>query len=95
MGNTPKNGQLGASCRVAFAALTHDLGKFAERAAPAVDGDRLKTHVTNYCRWHERGKYHSHKHAAYTALLLDEIEKSAPDLIAGETTPFASRARRQ
>ena len=57
MGNTPKNGQLGASCRVAFAALTHDLGKFAERAAPAVDGDRLKTHVTNYCRWHERGKY--------------------------------------
>ena len=93
MGNTPKNGQLGASCRVAFAALTHDLGKFAERAAPAVDGDRLKTHVTNYCRWHERGKYHSHKHAAYTALLLDEIEKSAPDLIAGETTPFASRAR--
>lgn len=92
MGNTPKNEQLGASCRVAFAALTHDLGKFAERAAPAVDGDRLKTHVTNYCRWHERGKYHSHKHAAYTALLLDEIEKSAPDLIAGETAPFASRA---
>lgn len=91
MGNTSKNGQLGASCRVAFAALTHDLGKFAERAVPEVDGDQLKTHVTNYCRWHERGKYHSHKHAAYTALLLDEIEKSAPDLIAGETTPFASR----
>lgn len=91
MGNTSNIGQLGASCRVAFAALTHDVGKFAERAALQVDDDRLKTHVTNYCRWHERGKYHSHKHAAYTALFLDEIEKSAPDLIAGETAPFAGR----
>lgn len=45
MGNTPKNGQLGASCRVAFAALTHDLGKFAERAAPAVDGDLSLIHI--------------------------------------------------
>jgi CRISPR-associated protein Csm1 len=91
MGNTSNSGKLGASCRVAFAALTHDVGKFAERAALQVDDDQLKTHVTNYCRWHERGKYHSHKHAAYTALFLDEIEKNAPDLIAGETAPFASR----
>lgn len=91
MGNIPNTGKLGASCRVAFAALTHDVGKFAERAALQVDDDRLKTHVTNYCRWHERGKYHSHKHAAYTALFLDEIEKSAPDLITGDTAPFASR----
>lgn len=91
MGNTSNSGKLGASCRVAFAALTHDVGKFAERAALPVDDDRLKAHVTNYCRWHERGKYHSHKHAAYTALFLDEIEENAPDLIAGETAPFASR----
>lgn len=82
---------LEASCRVAFAALTHDLGKFAERAALPVNDDRIEAHVTDYCRWNERGKYHSHKHAAYTALFLDEIEKSAPDLIAGETAPFASR----
>ncbi len=91
MGNIPNTRKLGASCRIAFAALTHDLGKFAERAALQVDDDRLKAHVTNYCRWHEQGKYHSHKHAAYTALFLDEIEKSAPDLIAGETAPFAGR----
>ncbi len=94
MRNIPNTGLLDASCRVAFAALTHDVGKFAERAALHVDDDRLKTHITNYCRWHERGKYHSHKHAAYTALFLDEIEKSAPDLIAGETAPFSSRAEK-
>ncbi|MBM9536298.1 type III-A CRISPR-associated protein Cas10/Csm1 [Desulfobulbus alkaliphilus] len=93
MENISNTGQLGASCRVAFAALTHDLGKFAERAAPNVEGKTLDAHITNYCRWHEQGKYHSHKHAAYTALYLDVIEKSAPDLIDGETAPFASRNR--
>ncbi|GHT90468.1 hypothetical protein FACS1894101_2990 [Betaproteobacteria bacterium] len=43
------------SCRVAFAALVHDLGKFAERAA-------------------------------HTALFMDVVEQSAPDLIRGEVT---------
>ncbi|MDR2451817.1 MAG: type III-A CRISPR-associated protein Cas10/Csm1 [Candidatus Accumulibacter sp.] len=82
---------LDASCRVAFAALLHDLGKFAERAAPEVARERLDAHVTAYCKWHEPGRYHSHKHAAYTALFMDEIEKAAPDLIRSEMLPFASR----
>ncbi|GHU08190.1 type III-A CRISPR-associated protein Cas10/Csm1 [Betaproteobacteria bacterium] len=82
---------LDASCRVAFAALVHDLGKFAERAAPEVDRDRLDAHIQNYCKWHEQGGYHSHRHAAHTALFMDVVEQSAPDLIRGEVTPFASR----
>lgn len=91
MNNKQDTGQLDASCRVAFAALIHDLGKFAERAALQVDNSRRNAHITNYCKWHEQGEYHSHTHAAYTAIFLDVIEESAPDFIAGETAPFVSR----
>ncbi|MDR1728189.1 MAG: type III-A CRISPR-associated protein Cas10/Csm1 [Acidobacteriota bacterium] len=87
--NIPTPDMLDASCRVAFAALAHDLGKFAERAA--LRNDRLDAHVTLYCKWHERGGYHSHRHAAFTGLFMDEVEKSAPDLIRAETFPFAGR----
>ncbi len=82
---------LDASCRVAFAALMHDLGKFAERAAlPDIDGERLAAHLTLYCPFRE-GRYHSHRHAAWTALMLDSIETHAPDLIRGDVSPFARR----
>lgn len=82
---------LGRSCRVAFAALSHDLGKFAERAAlPDIDRERLDTHVTNYCPWREH-RYHSHRHAAWTALMLEAVERTAPDLVIGDMTPFAGR----
>ncbi|MDR3055907.1 MAG: type III-A CRISPR-associated protein Cas10/Csm1 [Zoogloeaceae bacterium] len=86
------NQLLAPSSRVAFAALTHDLGKFAERAG--LTDARLDAHITDYCKWHETGGgkgYHSHKHAAFTALCLDVVEQSAPDLIRGDVTPFASR----
>ena len=83
--------ELDASCRMAFAALLHDLGKFAERAAPAVERGKLDAHITNYCKWHGNGKYPSHRHAAYTALFMDTVESVAPDLIRGDTSPFASR----
>ncbi len=84
--------QLAASCRVAFAAFLHDLGKFAERAAPAdIDRDRLDAHITQYCPFRE-GRYHSHRHAAWTALMFERIEAHAPDLIVGDMHPFASRA---
>ena len=82
---------LDASCRVAFAALLHDLGKFAERAAlPDIDRNRLGAHLTQYCPFRE-GRYHSHRHAAWTALMLDSIEQNAPDLIRGDVSPFAQR----
>lgn len=82
---------LDSSCRAAFAALMHDLGKFSERAALGdVDRERLDAHLTQYCPFRE-GRYHSHRHAAWTALMLDSIERSAPDLVRGTTSPFASR----
>jgi CRISPR-associated protein Csm1 len=90
---------LAASCRVALAAYLHDLGKFAERARLEVPPDALAAHRTQYCPWHSdsSGKkgYHSHIHAAYTALAFDLIERHAPQLIAGDMTPFVSHAQLQ
>ena len=91
---------LAASCRVALAAYLHDLGKFAERARLSVPPDVLAAHKTHYCPWHTTDKggkngYHSHIHAAYTALAFDLIERHAPHLIAGDMTPFVSRAQLQ
>ena len=89
---TEDHPMLDASCRVAFAALLHDLGKFAERAAlPDIDRERLDAHLTQYCPFRE-GRYHSHRHAAWTALMLDSIEQNAPDLIRGDVSPFAQRS---
>ncbi len=86
-----KNTLLDSSCRIAFAALMHDLGKFAERAhLNDVDRERLDAHLTQYCPFRE-GRYHSHRHAAWTALMLDRVEQVAPDLIQGDASPFASR----
>ncbi|MDR0578097.1 MAG: type III-A CRISPR-associated protein Cas10/Csm1 [Candidatus Accumulibacter sp.] len=84
---------LDASSRVAFAALLHDLGKFAERAAPEVSIERLDAHLTNYCQWNEKGgrRFPTRKHAAHTALFLEKVERAAPDLIQADVSPFASR----
>ena len=82
---------LDASCRVAFSGLTHDLGKFAERAAlPDIERSRLDAHITQYCPFRD-GRYHSHRHAAWTALMLEVIEQNAPDLINGDISPFSQR----
>ena len=69
------------SSRVALSAFLHDIGKLAERAA--IDhGGRLDAHKTLYCPWHVDGGYHSHVHAAYTAMAWDELEATGhfPDL---------------
>lgn len=89
-----------ASCRVALAAYLHDLGKFAERARMDVAQDSLLAHKTQYCPWHSTDKsgkngYHSHIHAAYTALAFDVIEQHAPSLIRGDMTPFVNQAQLQ
>lgn len=72
---------LQSSCRVAFAALLHDLGKFHERTGQPVSGDidALKT-------------LYRYSHAAHTAGMWDVIERFAPDLLRGDVTPFAGRA---
>jgi CRISPR-associated protein Csm1 len=86
--------RLDASCRLAFAALLHDLGKFAERAALDVGHDKLDIHFQFYCKRHPTDRnhyYYSHKHAAWTALCMGKIEEQAPDFIRADTAPFVSR----
>lgn len=78
--------KLDASCRVALAAMLHDLGKFAERAGIPVE--RLDEHKSLYCPQFQ-GQY-THLHAAYTALAIDQIGTGIPDLIQGEMYPFIS-----
>jgi len=79
-----------ASSRVALAALLHDLGKFAERARIETDREWLDSHVNSYCPFQKQGGYHSHKHAAYTALAWDLIEQRFPELVGEDVTPFAA-----
>jgi CRISPR-associated protein Csm1 len=87
-----KHPLLDASCRVALAALLHDLGKFAERAQPEELQARADAHKASYCPlW--KGRY-SHVHAAYTALAFDVIEKHLPDVVRGDVYPFASWVNR-
>ena len=90
MSNDEKN-LLVKSCRVALAGLLHDLGKFAERARLDFPQDKVNAHVTLYCPFWQKSGYHSHKHAAWTGLAFDQVEQNAPDLIAGDMSPFANR----
>ncbi len=90
------NALLNQSCRVAFAALLHDLGKFAQRADIELSQNRLETHKGLYCPSHlteSKAQYWTHYHAAYTALAFDLIEQNMPDLIKGDMSPFASRTK--
>ena len=87
---------LSASSRVALAAFLHDLGKFAERAGFESLKSDLDAHVTQYCPFRTtdaggKNGYHTHKHAAYTGLAFDVVERHAPDLIKGDMAPFSSR----
>lgn len=91
---------LAASSRVALAAYLHDLGKFAERAGFEAPQSALDAHITQYCPFRTtdsggKNGYHTHKHAAYTGLAFDVVERCAPDLIKGDMTPFASRTKGQ
>ena len=78
---------LASSCRVALAALVHDLGKFAQRAnLPVREADR-DLHIQLYCPRGREGRP-THLHAAYTGLFFDVVEKWAPYLRAGDQSPF-------
>jgi len=83
-----------AGCRVAIAALLHDLGKFAERAripeAEEKDGNGLTRRAVQeqlVCpEWNGR---RTHIHAAYTAIAMDALAVHLPELVGEEMTPFA------
>jgi CRISPR-associated protein Csm1 len=83
-----------ASCRVALAALLHDLGKFAERAriedANEKDAEgitRRDINIQLYCPHFDVRP--THIHAAYTAIALDLLERNFPELVGEDMTPFA------
>jgi CRISPR-associated protein Csm1 len=84
---------LDATTRVALAAYLHDLGKLAERAGIHAGDPRLDAHLQLYCPYHEQGRWFSHRHAAHTALAMDTIEPHLPDLLRGDTAPFAGFRR--
>lgn len=86
---------LDASCRVALAALLHDLGKFAERAripeAQIKDADGNIRQVVNeqlYCK--EFKGRRTHVHSAYTAIGMDLLEEHLPAIVGMDMSPFAS-----
>lgn len=85
-----KHELLDQSCRVAFAALIHDIGKFAERAKIDMTPEQRNNNVHVFCPFNQTGERHTHIHAAYTAAAIDAIERQLP-AIKGEnidTTPF-------
>lgn len=85
-----------ASCRVAFAAFLHDVGKLAQRAK-AFDADpRREANQQLYCPHHRAHAqdpgYFTHLHAADTALALDALEPHLPELLSADPFPFAPMA---
>lgn len=91
----PEEQRLLASSRMALAAYLHDLGKFAERARLPVSGEALDTHKQLYCpRQENAGRtWHTHVHAAYSALAFDLIERHLPALKGQDFSPFAAANR--
>ncbi len=75
------------SCRVALAALLHDLGKFAERARLPCEHERLDVWKQLDCpHWDGRP---THIHAAYTTAGFLAIEALLPKREILLATPFA------
>ncbi len=79
-----------ASCRLALAALLHDIGKFAERARieGTEDYSQRSINVQLYCPRNKHGDP-THIHAAYTAIALDLLERNFPEIVGEDMAPFA------
>lgn len=82
--------------RIAFSALIHDLGKLTERAKTDYSEQAIKTAQQIYCPVKNNNgySYPTHKHAAYTALSLDEISNDLPILKGEDFAPFANSRER-
>lgn len=76
------------SCRMAFSALIHDIGKFAERAKIDISQAQKENNAHIYCPFNKQGGYHTHIHAAYTGVAVDIIEKYLPVINNVDTFPF-------
>ena len=78
-----------ASCRVAFAALIHDIGKFLQRTKVKSASDENKQ---LYCPETQYGW--THIHSAYTAEAIDELEKMFPTILGDDVYPFKAMKER-
>lgn len=76
-----------SSCRMAFAALVHDIGKFAERAKLEISLDIKEQNEHTFCPKNKYSNF-THIHAAYTGIAIDTIEKYIPKINNAETFPF-------
>lgn len=88
---------LDQSSRVALAALLHDLGKFSQRAQVDYKPSDIDFSKQQYCPKQERGgrQWHTHVHAAYTALSIESLSQSFPALFShGDFKPFSSFGER-
>ena len=83
---------LAASSRVALAGLGHDIGKFAERAGIDPGAEVLESNLHQYARRQEAGgrQWFTHRHAAYTAVAIDLLERHFPRLKGDDVAPFAA-----
>ena len=79
---------LDASCRVAFTAYLHDLGKFAERSKLEVPPAELETAKQLHCP--RRDQRYTHIHAAYTALAFEQLEAYFPVTVGHDVSPFGT-----
>lgn len=83
---------LDESCRVAFTAMLHDLGKFAQRAEVEFPDLNKDAHLGLYARFNPEGGYFSYQHAAYTALAYDIVGNYCPDAYKDTAEPFVSKS---
>ena len=83
---------LAASSRVALAGLVHDIGKFAERAGIDPGAELLESNLHQYARRQQAGgrEWFTHRHAAYTAVAIDLLERHFPRLKGDDVAPFAA-----
>lgn len=79
------------TCRVALAACLHDLGKLTQRSGAHDGHPAWDAHVTLYCPFNAKGGFHTHQHAAATALAFDAIEPYLPPVLTGDVAPFNPR----
>ncbi len=82
------NDLLAPSSRIAFSALIHDIGKFAQRADIEISPQTKENNTHIFCPYNAEKKYHSHIHAAYTGIAIDLIEKYLPKINNTDTFPF-------
>lgn len=85
-----KHDLLDQSCRVAFAALAHDIGKFAERAKIDLSPEQKESNIHVCCPFNRDEGHHTHIHAAYTGAAVDLIERWLPAIKNADTSPFQS-----